>query len=71
MWYCQVMRDILDPDPASGIDDDEKMQNGRRLRGLYMYVRMAFTENDVPVTLSNISVISTPSERSYGQRGNQ
>jgi hypothetical protein len=63
VFYCQVMRDKnsawLSPIPTGN-----RELNGRRLRGLYMYVELQFTETTLPVTLSNITAITTPSERS-------
>ena len=63
IFYCEVMRDINTPE-AVPTSENNRLVNGRRLRGLYMYVEMKFTEHIIPVTLSNIAVVTTPSERS-------
>jgi hypothetical protein len=60
VFYCQILRDINDPRPLT---DNQKLMNGRRLRGLYAKVSLKFTGTD-KITLSNIIVLSTPSERS-------
>ena len=64
VFYCQILRDQNDPDPASGPNVETKRLNGRRLRGLYAYVSMNFIADTVPITLSNVAVVSTASERS-------
>jgi len=58
-----VMRDINTPE-AVPTSQNNRLVNGRRMRGLYMSVEMQFTETTLPVTLSNIAVVTTPSERS-------
>lgn len=61
VYYCQILRDENTPGPGSPAD---KQMNGRKLRGLYLKVDMLITETTDPVTLSNIIVLSTGSERS-------
>jgi len=60
IYYCQVLRDINDPKPAT---QNAKLSNGRVLRGLYAKITMLFT-GSTKKTLSNVSVLTTPSERS-------
>ena len=64
VYYCQVLNDINTPGPGT---QNHKEMNGREMRGLYLRIEMqiqnASALND-KVTLSNISVISTPSEKS-------
>lgn len=63
VYYCQVMRDINTPMDGSP-PEDVKLMNGRRMRGLYMKVKMKFDKTDGQVTLTNIIGLTTPSERS-------
>ena len=63
VFYCEVMRDSDTPE-AVPTSENNRLVNGRRLRGLDMYAELVFTEQTLPVTLSNIAVITTPSERS-------
>jgi hypothetical protein len=63
VYYCEILRDTNTPE-AVPTSENNRLVNGRRLRGLYVYVEMQFTEIAVPVTLSNIAVVTTPSERS-------
>ncbi len=64
IFYCEILKDANTPGPGS---QPEKEMNGREMRGLYIRVEMivqnAAAIND-KVTISNIAVISTSSERS-------
>ncbi|RLD59333.1 MAG: hypothetical protein DRI97_01220 [Bacteroidetes bacterium] len=64
VFYCEILRDINTPGPGT---QAEKEMNGREMRGLYIRVDMK-VQNAVgitdKVTISNLAVISTPSERS-------
>ncbi len=64
VFYCEILKDINTPGPG---DQDHKEMNGREMRGLYIRVEMtvqnAAALND-QVTISNLAITSTPSERS-------
>lgn len=60
-YYCGLLKDINTPGPQA---QNWKELNGRDLRGTYLQIDLLFTETVVPVTLSNMIVVSTPSERS-------
>ena len=64
VYYCQVLNDINTPGPGS---QAHKEMNGREMRGLYLRIEMQVqnaSDANSKVTLSNIAVVSTPSERS-------
>jgi len=62
VYYCQINRDINDPDPKNATEN-AKLMNGRRLRGIFANIIMKFTAT-TKITLSNIIALTTPSERS-------
>jgi hypothetical protein len=61
LHYCEILRDVNTPGPGT---TDHKLSNGDVLRGTYVQVELLFNETTALVTLSNIIVVSTPSERS-------
>jgi hypothetical protein len=64
VFYCEILKDINTPGPGT---QDHKEMNGREMRGLYLRVDMEVQNASSPndkVTISNIAIISTPSERS-------
>ena len=63
VFYCQILRDINTPMDGAPTDNF-KLVNGRKLRGLYLELSLKFDEQSNAVSLSNIIVVSTPSERS-------
>jgi len=62
-YYCQILRDVNTP--GSGTQSHKEM-NGRWMRGLYAKVHIRGTEASVSnkFELTNLIVVSTPSERS-------
>jgi hypothetical protein len=64
VYYCGMLKDINTPGPQT---QQWKELNGRDMRGLYCEVSMVLQDPSNPndkVTLSNFSVVVTPSERS-------
>lgn len=64
VFYCQILRDINTPGAG---DQADKEMNGRKMRGLFIRVDMDVEDASDPtakVTLSNLAVLSTGSERS-------
>lgn len=60
IFYCRMLNDLNDPRPLS---NNEKLVNGRYLRGLYAKISMKYI-GSTETTLSNVVILSTPSERS-------
>lgn len=64
VFYCQILNDINTPGAGS---QSHKEMNGRKMRGIFLRIEMIIQNEGSPndkVTLSNLAVISTASERS-------
>lgn len=64
VFYCQILRDRNTPGPGT---QDEKEMNGRKMRGLYCKIEVELQDpnnTNHRVVISNIAVVTTPSERS-------
>ena len=64
VFYCALLKDINTPGPQT---QQWKELNGRDMRGLYCKIDMILRNSIIPttkVTLSNLAVITTGSERS-------
>jgi len=64
VFYCQILNDINTPGPGT---QSQKEMNGRNMRGLYLRVDMLVQNSGAltdKITISNIAVLSRPSERS-------
>lgn len=61
VFYCGLLKDINTPGPDT---QQWKELNGRDMRGLYCKFDLEVNNVAQKVTLSNIAVVATPSERS-------
>ena len=61
VFYCALLKDIVTPGPQT---EQWKELNGREMRGLYCQIDLQIYNGSSKITLSNLAVVTTGSERS-------